>query len=164
MDKPERKNNRIAEFDYASANYFFVTLCVDKRRKVLSSVCRGDPCGRPVVSLFPLGKIAEETFKETERRFGVEFDCRVIMPDHIHFVLIVPPQRATARVAPTLGQIVGAYKSIVSKKWRDYCRETGTEHFSVWQRNYYEHVIRNRQDLDETRRYIDNNPSGLLQK
>lgn len=156
MENPERKNVRISDFDYAAANYYFVTLCADKRRNIFSTVRRD-------VILSALGRMADDTFSELEQKFDVKVDRRTIMPDHIHFILIVPAQRATARGAPTLGRMIGAYKSIVAKKWRDYCRESGTAHFPIWQRNYYEHVIRNDRDLYETRQYIENNPLKLLQ-
>ena len=87
------------------------------------------------------------------------------MPDHIHLVVIIQDDkhinepsfepRATARVAPTIGSIVGGYKSIVSNEW--LCKSRNMFMGEIWQRNYYEHVIRNASDLDEIRKYIDNN-------
>ena len=64
----------------------------------MSKVCRGDPCGRPPVALLPLGEIAEQVFEKVEKLYGVEFDCHVIMPNHIHFIVCLPGERATASV------------------------------------------------------------------
>ena len=153
-----RKQLRLPEFDYRSPGAYFVTVCTADRQETLAKIRRGDPCGRPDVVLSELGEIAEYAFSEVEHLYGVVFDCTVIMPDHVHFILFLPESRATARVAPTLGRIVGAYKSIVSNEWRK-ARPAGETAGKIWQRNYYEHVIRNETDLEETRRYIADNPS-----
>ncbi|MBQ2900203.1 MAG: transposase, partial [Oscillospiraceae bacterium] len=86
----------------------------------------------------------------------------VIMPDHIHFLIFIKNGRATARVAPTLGNIVGAYKSLVVNEWRKNCNERGEIYGSIWQRNYYEHIIRDRKDYDEIKKYIYDNPTKRL--
>ena len=76
------------------------------------------------------------------------------MPNHVHFICQIE-QRATARVAPTLGRIVGAFKSMAANQ----CRENGLTE-KLWQRGYYEHVIRNSDDYREVWEYIDANPAG----
>ena len=158
MKNDHRKQLRLPEFDYGSPGAYFVTVCTADRRETLAEIRRGDPCGRPDVMLSELGAVAESVFPKVEILYGVTFDCTVIMPDHIHFILFLPERRATARVAPTLGQIVGAYKSIVANEWRNM-RPAGEITGKLWQRNFYEHVIRNETDLEETRRYIADNPS-----
>ncbi len=69
--------------------------------------------------------------------------------------------RATPRVAPTLGHVIGAFKSITTHEYIDGVKRCGWTPFSgkVWQRNYYEHVVRNDRALDAIRNYIDANPS-----
>lgn len=158
MPMEQRKQPRLEHYDYTAPGMYFVTICTENRRNLLSKVCRGDPCGRPPVALLPLGEIAEQVFEKVEKLYGVEFDCRVIMPNHIHFIVSLSGERATARVAPTLGNVVGAYKSIAANEWRKYCQENNISAGTPWQRNYYEHVIRNEQDLFEVRNYIQNNP------
>ena len=81
------------------------------------------------------------------------------MPDHVHFMFAFKQNRATARVAPTVGSVVGAYKSLVANEWRKSCNEKNEPSAKIWQRNYFEHVIRNRQDYEEIKLYIHNNPS-----
>ena len=105
-----------------------------------------------------LGKIAERNLVLIEERYGIVIDKHVIMPDHIHFIKYMPHGRATARVAPTVGMVGGAYKSLVTKEWRDWCDRNRQIMGKLWQRNYFEHIIRNRGDLLETRRYIEANP------
>lgn len=85
--------------------------------------------------------------------FDTEIDISVVMPNHVHFICCLKEMRATARVAPTLGRIVGAYKSLAANE----CRKAGLTG-QLWQRGYYEHIIRNEADYREIWRYIDGNP------
>ena len=80
----------------------------------------------------------------------------VIMPDHIHGIIWLD---SSAKNAPALVKVVSAYKSITTVFWLNYNKSLGikcSKH--LWQRNYYEHVIHNDQDLDQTRQYILDNP------
>ena len=151
---PSRKAVRLPTYDYSSPGAYFVTICTKDRRCAFSSIRRGDPCGRPDLRLLPCGKKAEQAFEAVERLYGVAFDIYVVMPNHVHFICRIEDKRATPRVAPTLGRIVGAYKSIVANN----CRKAGLN-ATLWQRNYHEHVIRNDVDYREIWNYIDGNPS-----
>ena len=157
-DLPIRKNPRLEGYDYSKGGGFFITVCAETRKNILSEICRGDPCGRPQIKLTELGKVAEKVLKSLEDKYDIILDEYVIMPDHIHFLIFIKSERATARVAPTLGRIVGAYKSIVANEWRKTCNNRGESPGKLWQRNYYEHIIRNRQDFEEIKRYIFDNP------
>ena len=95
----------------------------------------------------------ERCIKQTEELYGVRLDPYVIMPNHIHFICTIDQPRATTRVAPTLGRIVGALKSLSANR----CREKGLLG-KLWQRGYHEHVIRNEHDYLEVWNYIDTNP------
>ena len=174
-ERPVRKSTRLRCYDYAQNGAYFVTVCVQDRRNVLwtsdreagdrkgrpyeltdegQGGCRGDPCGRPCqLSLSSLGKIAEAVFEKVERLYGVGFDCYTVMPNHVHFIVFLKGQRQL-----TLGRVVGAYKSLVVNEWRKYCRACGQQMGKVWQRNYYEHVIRCETELYEVRKYIEENP------
>lgn len=154
-DFPKRKNPRLENYDYSKGGGFFVTVCTEKRKNILSEICRGDPCGRPQIKLTELGKTAEEVLKSLEERYDIILDEYIIMPDHIHFLIFIKSERATARVAPTLGRVVGAYKSLVTNEWRKKCGSCE----KIWQRNYFEHIIRNRQDFEEIKKYISDNPT-----
>ena len=154
MTEPQRKSLRLPEYDYGSPGAYFVTICTKDRRCLLSSVRRGDPCGRPLLSLSPYGSIVEQCIKRTEALYAVKLDPYAIMPNHVHFICTIDQARATARVAPTLGRIVGALKSLAANR----CRTAGLDG-TLWQRGYYEHVIRSEKDYLEIRTYIDQNPA-----
>jgi putative transposase len=83
------------------------------------------------------------------------------MPDHVHFILWLCPNRASH---PLLGNVVGAYKSITARAALQYLRTQGQISGNhLWQRDYYEHVIRNEEDLYQTREYILSNPLKALE-
>lgn len=148
-----RKNTRLPEYDYSSPGVYFITICTDKKQEIFGSVRRGDAGRRPITALTNIGQIAEQMLDQIAQRYSCRIDYSVIMPNHIH-LLLDTTQRATASVAPTLGRIVGAYKSLVVKQ----CKYAGYSEKSFWQRGYYEHVVRTEQDLSEIRKYIDENP------
>ncbi len=85
------------------------------------------------------------------------------MPDHVHAIIVLE-QRATARVAPTLGRIVGAYKSKTATQWLNVCKTNHQTMGNIWQRGYYEHILRNQQDFDEAAGYIQGNPARRLER
>ena len=154
MEYPKRKQVRLPQYDYSAPGAYFVTVCTANRRCILSEIRRGDPCGRPELRLTEYGEIVVQCLKQTEELYAVQITPYVIMPNHIHFICTIGWERATARVAPTLGRIVGAIKS----RSANGCRETGLEG-PLWQRGYHEHVIRNENDFREIGNYIDGNPA-----
>lgn len=182
-DRPERKNPRLRGWDYGAGGTYFVTFCTSAHRPVLSSIRRGDPCGRPPLVLTPLGECVAEAIALT----GVRVEHQVIMPNHVHLLLtleraatraaptgagtqaaarIVPTgagTRADARVAPTdsgpraateLGRLVGTVKS----RSVHLAAGRGLEAGRLWQRGYYDHIVRSENDFLRIWNYIDNNP------
>jgi REP element-mobilizing transposase RayT len=99
-------------------------------------------------------------------RPNIYLDAFVVMPNHLHGIIVIflnetPPVRATRRVAPTLqsgslGAIIGQFKSVVTKRFR---RFPGSDDRPIWQRNYYEQIIRNERHLTAVQQYIHNNPA-----
>jgi putative transposase len=97
---------------------------------------------------------------------SVTLDEFVIMPDHIHFILwldITTQRDSTPKNAPTLGSVVGAYKSLTTVAWLHHIKATGIEvPGRLWHKNYYERIICN-DELESTRQYIRNNPTKSKQ-
>ena len=182
-DRPERKNPRLRGWDYGAGGTYFVTFCTSAHRPVLSSIRRGDPCGRPPLVLTPLGECVAEAIALT----GVRVEHQVIMPNHVHLLLtleraatraaptgagtqaatrIAPTgagTQADARVSPTdrgtqaaaeLGRLVGTVKS----RSVHLAAGRGLEAGRLWQRGYYDHIVRSENDFLRIWTYIDNNP------
>ena len=149
MELSERKTNRLAEYDYGTNGAYFVTICTHERSKILSSIV-GD--GFPVPK--PAGKIAEEYIRKIPGKYPtVSVDRYVIMPDHIHILLRM--DNGTGNPSPTLGNVIGWYKYQVTKESNAQFNHSGEK---LFQRSYYDHVIRNQNDYDEIWQYIENNP------
>ncbi len=169
-DRPERKNPRLRGWDYGAGGTYFVTFCTSVHRPVLSSIRRGDPCGRPPLVLTPLGECVAEAIALT----GVRVEHQVIMPNHVHLLLTLERAatraaptgagtRADARVSPTdrgtqaateLGRLVGTVKS----RSVHLAAGRGLEAGRLWQRGYYDHIVRSENDFLRIWTYIDNNP------
>lgn len=156
-EKYDRKSIRLKEYDYSSAGWYFVTICAQKRECVFGHVSKGD------VILNRIGQIVMECWKWLPQQYQyVNLDEWVIMPNHLHGIIIINNDRGMggSRTAPTtkikpLGALIGAFKTVSTKRIR---QEYDCSEASFWQRNYYEHVIRNDADLLRIREYIINNP------
>lgn len=155
MEDPKRKPNRISDFDYSQNGAYFVTICTQERKKTLSKIV-GD--GSPVPK--PIGLVAQELIRQISGKYPeASVDKYVIMPDHIHMLLWIDPTVGTGNPSPTLGNVIGWYKYQVTKQ-ANMLRNISGER--LFQRSYYDHVIRNQQDYDEIWQYIENNPRKWL--
>jgi len=151
MDQTVRKPNRIADYDYSQTGAYFVTICTQDRRPILSDIV-GD--GSPVPK--SAGKIAEDHILLIPEKYPcVTVDKYVIMPDHIHLLLQIHRKSGTGDPSPTLGNIIGWYKYQVTKQIGLYINRPGEK---VFQRSYYDHVIRNQKDFNKVWEYIEYNP------
>jgi len=156
---PQRKSIRLKNYDYSTNAAYFITICTDKRKCTLSKIRRGDLYGRPEVELTELGKICVNELNEIEILYSIQICNYMIMPNHVHALVRLDDTRATARVAPTtLGAIIGGYKSIVANEYLQRCKKMSLHMGKIWQRNYYEHVIRDDDDYNTKWNYIDANP------
>lgn len=161
MPLPIRKNLRLPQYDYAQNGAYFITICTHEKRCILSEIRRGGPCGRPELRLTPLGALAVSVFTEMEQKYGVRIPAWVMMPNHVHFMLI--QERAAARAAPTVSAVVGAYKSIVAVRWLKRCKAQGVSEEKLWQRGFYDHVIRDARDYEARLQYMEGNPARWAQ-
>lgn len=174
MGKPNarvRRGLRLRGYDYTQAGAYFVTLCTQGRQCLFGHVIGGD------MRLNALGAIvAEEWRKTAEIRQEVMLDAFVVMPNHVHAVVLIvgaygvagahggPPVGAHGR-APlhlyrpprSLGALIAGLKSATTRRINEH---RGTPSARVWQRNYYEHVIRGQEDLHRIRGYIADNPGA----
>jgi putative transposase len=138
-----RRSLRHPGYTYAAEGAYFVTICLDEPQHLLLN-----PDQHAMV---------EETWNTLPRRFPtIALDEYSIMPDHIHVIVWLHP---TQESRPTLGRVVGAFKSLTGRAALAYLRSKGLrcgQHF--WQRDFYDHVMRNEADLQEKRLSIRNNP------
>ena len=159
-DIHHRRSVRLREFDYSSVGGYFVTTCVQNRECLFGDVLDG------VMVLNDAGRLVESVWEGLIERFSsIKLDAFVVMPNHVHFIVnIAEPagkneaahgNRAGQGRAPTLDRIVGAFKSISAARINRLLSRAGRP---LWQRNYYERVIRNEPELHALRDYIIYNP------
>ena len=150
MNVPARKNIRLQGWDYASHAVYHVTLCTHDRLCLFGDVVHGSDGFE--VALSCIGVICDDALSETVGDYpAVTVHARVIMPNHVHILLEIEE----GGVAKTLlGSFIRKFKARVTQKARE-----GDPDAVVWQRGYYDHVIRGERDFDATWEYINNNPA-----
>ena len=150
---PQRKHPRLDYYDYSTAGAYYITICTQNRRCLLSRVV-GRIAAPAAIEHTIYGRIAQEQLLQLEKRYpSLTVDRYVIMPNHIHAILILDGS-AGASPRPTIPDIVCAYKSLTTKACKAVCPIE-----KVFQNSFYEHVIRGREDYEEIAKYIYENPS-----
>jgi putative transposase len=161
-----RRSFRLSGYDYAQAGVYFVTICTQDRACLFGDIAADH------MHLNDIGQMVAETWAAIPARFpDIEIDEFVVMPNHIHGIVVLQEVAAAtgsgaqskidARSSPTLGEIVAAFKSGVTVEYIRGVKSRGWPRFRerLWQRNYYEHVLRNEASLSRVRRYMDENPA-----
>ena len=148
-NKPKRKVLRLKQFDYNSQNAYFLTICTLERQCVLSSISLGST-GTPEIRLSDVGEVVERCIQSINRTEYASVDNYVIMPDHIHLIVLIRKNvnESTVAANQTIPHIVSTFKR--------FCRkEIGK---GIFQRAYYDHIIRDREDYQIRVKYIYENP------
>lgn len=152
---------RHPDHDYTAPGAYFVTICVHDRQMLFGQIVDG------VMHLNALGAIAGRCLLDVlERHDAVRLDVFVVMPNHIHLLLWIseqpgvepasgPPREFAKPIAGSLSTVIGAYKAEVSRR----ARRAGLAPVGpLWQRNFWDHIIRNERELANVRNYIQTNP------
>ena len=152
---PKRKHPRLNSFDYSSTGAYFITICTKNRKSILSQIVgRGlAPAETVEIEYTALGKIVEKQLLSLEQRYPcLEINQYVIMPNHIHAILILR-NAAGASPRPTVMDAVCAFKSLTTIEVKRNGYKDG-----LFQTSFFEHVIRDRIDYDKLVKYIYENP------
>jgi putative transposase len=173
---------RLKGYDYAQAGAYFVTICTQGRTCLFGEVVDD------TMHLNDAGEMLTALWTGIPARIAnVEVDAFVVIPNHLHGIIVLPDRdeigdvvdhvgaplvgahgratttkkKTTIGVAPTIGDVVGAFKSLATVEYIRGVKSAAWPAFRtrLWQRNYYEHVIRNEEGLNRVRRYIDENPA-----
>ena len=161
-DLHHRRSIRLKDYDYSQAGAYFVTICTHDKECLFGDIVCGE------MQLNTYGQVAQnEWIKTTDIRPNVKLDYYIVMPNHFHGILTINERigRGVLQYAPTnnilrspsqtIGAIVRGFKSAVTKSINVIRNTSGVP---IWQRNYYEHIIRNETELNKIREYIINNP------
>ncbi|MGB8648165.1 MAG: transposase [Anaerolineae bacterium] len=176
-----RRSIRLKGYDYSQAGVYYVTIIAQDRSCLFGEIVDAE------MRRNDAGKMLQTEWDALCGRFpNIELDEFVIMPNHIHGIIVITdqsrrgvpvrpegishkdvppgewPPATDATHAPTLANIVGAWKSITTDEYIHRVRDANWTPFpkKLWQRNYWEHIVRNDQDLNRIREYIANNPAN----
>ncbi len=147
MELAKRKPTRLKGYDYSRNGAYFITICTKDRRCLLSEITVGEGlCALPQNILTPVGKEIENSIQYIENNYaGVMIDKYVIMPNHIHLIVIL--ENTGGHRNPPLQNIIGQLKSYTTNKYGS----------TLWQRSYHDHIIRDESDYQKIWEYIDTN-------
>ena len=157
--KHHRRSLRLEDYNYAHSGAYFITIVAQNRQCIFGEVVNGK------IELNQFGHILAEEWEKSETiRQEIELDAFVVMPNHIHGIVIMNSDvgatgRSPVRSGPTkrsVGALIAGFKSVITKRINQLRSTPG---MPIWQRNYYEHVIRNEASLNRIRQYILNNPA-----
>ena len=165
----KRKHLRLKGYDYSKSGSYYVTLCTYRRHCLFGSVVGAGPGAGPTVMEYSFGgKIIDRTWNEMDSHFNnIQLGEFIIMPNHIHGIIHIQnePNGPAPGPAPTsLFDVIHWFKT---KTTNEYIRGvhgglcTPFEKH-IWQRSYYEHIIRNEKDLDRIQTYIRDNPANWV--
>jgi REP element-mobilizing transposase RayT len=157
-----RRDLRLPDYDYAQSGAYFVTICTKDRTIFFGSVID------EWMHLAEPGLMVERWCREIPAKFPtVELDAFVIMPNHVHAILLIGTSALTdgaeergGHAGPPLPEVVQWFKTMTTNAYIRGVKERGWTRFdgSLWQRSYYEHVVRNEAELTSVREYVLNNP------
>ena len=182
MDKPSRKQNRLPDYDYTQEGAYFVTLCTHNRARLFAienPYVGNDLCVVPQISGPTQGtarrpfstagnQIIHKWVREVENKFpNVVIDKYVVMSDHLHLIvsimhLIVSiKERHAGRSLP---DVMRFFKTMTTNEYIRGVKNGELQPFEgkLWQKSYYDHVIRNQQDYNEIWEYVENNPTQWM--
>jgi REP-associated tyrosine transposase len=175
---PQRRSIRLTNYNYTQAGAYYITICTEKRNPLFGHIRNG------VMHHNACGRIVHDCWQAIPKHCpNVALDYFVVMPNHVHGILLLENSAGTMYRAPTaaangdrqattphapaaprrfgnalagsLAAMVGMYKAAVTRQINQSCRSPGGH---LWQRNYWEHIIRDERELAEVRRYIAENP------
>lgn len=161
MNLPKRKNNRLRNYNYGEVGYYFVTLCTQNRMQLFeieTPTVGNDLCVVPPVS----NQIVHKWLKEMENKFcNITIENYVIMPDHLHLIIHIS-ERHTGRSLPDAMRF---FKTMSTNEYIHNVKNNILPPFQnrLWQKSYYDHIIRNQSDYNEIWEYIENNPAKWLE-
>lgn len=156
MDLPKRKNIRLHNYNYSYNGAYFITICTKNKENLLWKNV-GANCVRPLDQL-PLSKIGivieNEIYKLNTVYENIKVDKYQIMPNHIHLIIFIyEDSNGRTQFAPTISRIIKQFKGSITK-------QIG---FSIWQKSFYDRIIRNEKEYPEVWNYIHNNPLKYLE-
>ena len=133
----KRRNPRLKKYNYALEGYYFITICTKEKNHFFGEIIEEK------MQYNRIGRIANNSIERIEEIYKtIKLDKYVIMPNHIHMILIIDKETTTS-----IPRVIKQYKEYITKQIGE----------SIWQKSYYDHIIRNEKDYSRIWQYVDNN-------
>ena len=152
MEYPKRKSTRLKDYDYSSEGAYFITICTHNKQKILCDIVGGGALDAPKIKLSTIGGIVEKYILSSNNIPEISVEKYVIMPNHIHLILLVKNNIGTSKAPSPTNNIIS--HSISTLK-RFVIRDVGE---NIFQRSFHDHIIRGENDYLKIWNYIDTNP------
>jgi putative transposase len=167
-ERRNRRSIRLQGYDYSQAGAYYITMCTQNRECLFGNVVDGQ------MQLNEAGGIVLSVWGGLRQFYqGVELDAFVVMPNHVHGIIVIRPPvgaihelplpsksfvsaRIASRRGMLLSKIIGRFKMVTAKEINGLRQSVGS---ALWQRNYYEHIVRDDESLNRIRQYIADNPA-----
>lgn len=163
VEQPSRKPNRIKEYDYGQQGCYFITICTQNRLRLFDPEVGNDPCVVPYANDKPQNRLIRNWLVKLQETYSnMYIEKYAIMPDHLHILLTIQERHA----GRSLPDMVRFFKTMTTNAYIRGVRDGSLQPFAgkLWQKSYYDHIIRNQQDYNEVCEYIDNNPLAWKEK
>ena len=149
MELPKRKRTRLEGYDYSTPGVYFITICTNDRKELLSKIIVGDDAHIVLQNnLSEIGMICDKYINNINIRYeNATVDKYVIMPNHIHLIIFLHGTMRASSPTNNIEALIRSFKTMVTK-------EIGN---SIWQRSYHDHIIRDENDYQKIWEYIDTN-------
>lgn len=153
METPKRKTIRLQHYDYAQNGLYFITICINHRKNLLGKIEHNE------MYLNDAGNMIAFWYHELEKHFDfIKCLDYVIMPNHLHFIIWINDK--SERKTTSLFKIIQWFKTMTANDYICHVKQHVWQPFEskLWQRSYYEHIIRNQISYEKIATYIQNNP------
>ena len=166
LEFPRRRAQRLQGYDYTLAGAYYVTICTQEHQRLFGQIVGNEMC------LNDAGRMIERWWDELHHAFpSVELDIAVVMPNHLHGIVVIYNELENGECTATHDGIVSLpdvmqwYKTMTTNEYIRCVKTAGWSPFAgkVWHRSYYDHIIRDEDDLLRIRTYITNNPAQWAQ-
>jgi REP element-mobilizing transposase RayT len=159
LDKHHRRSIRLKGFNYSRAGAYFVTICTQQRECLFGNV------EREALQLNDSGRMIEFWWDEIEKKFPtLALDEWILMPNHPHGILFLNG-KATPSIPFSLGEVMGWFKTMTTNEYIRGVHNLGWRCFrgKLWQRDFFDHIIRSAEESERIREYIRQNPARWLE-
>ena len=157
---PERKRNRLQNYDYSANGVYFITVCTKDKKNILWAKIQPDFVGEDIIlppdsiNLSPYGRIAKDAIENISKHYSnIEVLQYVIMPNHIHLMLFIPYNDGGRIISSPTNE--GSIITAIGQMKRNISKRIGA---GIWQRSFHDHIVRDKNDYEKISKYMYENP------